>query len=293
MKKITILFLIIIFVTLSVHRADAASISLAPMPATIAQQQQFYVDVTIDPQGISFNGIQGAVSFSSDTLSFVRAETGSSSITYFIDQPTVKGNTVTFSGIIPGGFDGLINPFDPVHKKPGEVMRLVFVGKAAGTATIGTSHMQIAGNDGQGTLQPVPDQQFHFVVSNTVAPSVYSTPDTVMPVLSASIVSDKDLYDGKYTLVFTAVDKQSGIDHVEIKEGTDAWQTIQSPYVLRDQSRQGILLIRAVDAAGNATLVTINAAPQSSRLVLPILLILFLLSIVLYVIKKKYTQRVL
>ncbi len=289
MKKF-LLFTLLLSFFLLVKNAEASTVTISHAPTTVAQQQQFYIDVALDTAGTSINGIQGAVTFSSDTLSFVRAETGTSNVTLWIDQPTVHGNTISFSGIIPGGFDGLVDPFDQTHKQPGEIARLVFVGKMPGNATIATSNVIVSDNDGNGTLEHVADNTTSVVVSNDIAPSIYSTPDIVPPTITASIVQDADLFDGKYALLFTAIDKESGIDHVELKEGNDQWKTIQSPYMLRDQSRDSILSLRAYDVAGN--IATITIAPKSSAPSPTAIIILIIAALaILYVMYKKIIRR--
>jgi hypothetical protein len=288
MKYFTLLFFILCVSLVAPHTAKAAAMVFGNVPTGVAQQQQFYVDVQIDPQGVSLNGIQAQVTFSSDTLSFVRAETGTSLINYFIDPPTVSGNMVTFSGTIVGGFNGLIDPFNPDKKSPGEMIRLVFAPIAPGIATITTSNVTAADNDGQGTLEKVTDATATIPISTVIAPSIYKTADTTPPEISASVVEDSNLYAGKYVLIFTAIDKESGIDHVELQEGNGPWTTIESPYVLHDQSRNSILSLRAYDVAGNVT--TIQIVPpglsHSTQVFLLILLILLVGSI-LYVIYEK------
>lgn len=286
--KLFFRIIVIVSIIALPHIVHAATISLTNIPTTIGQQQQFYVDVTIDPQGKSINAIQGSIVFSSDNLSFVRAETGTSNITFFITPPTLKGNTITFAGIIPSGFNGLINPFDAQHREPGEIMRLVFMGKAAGEAQIIATGTTVADNNGQGTLEFVPDQRNFLSVSTTVSPSTYTTHDTKPPLITALVAQDTNLDNGKYALIFNAVDKQSGIDHVEVKEGGADWQTVQSPYVLHDQSRKSIILVRAIDVAGNTTLVTINAAPHADDSTFIVCFGLILLALILYFINKKY-----
>jgi len=290
MKKYLFTFLIIALSLVFSKPLYAATVTLEHAPATVDQQQQFYVDVMVDPTGKSFNGVQGAITFSTDTLSFVRAETGTSNVTLFIDQPNLNGNTISFSGIIPGGFDGQINPFDPANKGPAEIVRLVFEGKAAGSATIDSSQFSVTDNDGHGTLETIPDTALPITVTSTVAPSLYVTPDTTAPILSASVVSDADLYDGKYTLIFTATDKQSGVDHVELQEGDGPWITIQSPYLLQDQSRHSILSLRAYDVAGNVSTITIAPIPSASSTIIIVILVLIAL-LILYVIYKKIRHK--
>jgi hypothetical protein len=280
--------IIIIGITLIPSMTQAAVITIGHAPLTVAQQQQFYVDVIVDTQGKTINAIQGSIVFSNNNLSFVRAETGSSNITFFITPPTVQGDVITYAGIIPGGFNGLINPFDPQHRGPGEIMRLVFVGKAAGEGQIISTATTVADNNGQGTLETVPDQQTFLAISTAIAQATYTTHDTKPPLITASVIQEPDLNNGKYTLIFNAVDKQSGIDHVEVKEGDDIWRVADSPYLLRDQSRKSILSVRAIDVVGNATLVTINPAPQANNPTLPLCIGLLALGIILYVVKKKY-----
>ncbi len=286
MKYFLPLFCILGIIAFVPRHVLAARMTLENAPTTVAQQQQFYVDVAIDPQGVPINGIQGSVSFSKDTLSFVRAETGTSVINYFIDPPTVHGNTVTFSGIVVGGFNGLIDPFDQTHTSPGSIVRLVFAGIAPGHAVISTSNVIATDNDGKGTIENVSDGSVSLVVSDLVTPSQYTTPDTVPPTLSASVVTDPNLYNGKYTLIFTATDKESGVDHVQLQEGNAPWVTIQSPYLLHDQSRKSILSLRAYDVAGNVTTVTI--ATQTTSVPVSFMLIMAILAIIItYVIYEK------
>lgn len=285
MKKFLPL-LFIISIMLFSHRAHAATMLLQHVPTTAAGQEQFYVDVAVDPQGGDFNGVQGTVSFSGDTLHLVRIETGSSILSYFVDQPSLQGTSIHFSGIIVGGFQGLINPFDQSHTLPGEIMRLVFEGKSPGNALITTSNASITANDGDGTLQNLTDSTASLTVTNDIAPSMYTTADMIPPTISASVVSDKNLFDGKYVLIYTAVDKQSGIDHVQLKEGKSDWKNIESPYELQDQSRRGILSVRAYDVAGNVTTITLPSTASTTS-VGAIIFLCILALIIFYVIHKK------
>lgn len=300
-KYLTTFFIIVCIILFHFSVLSAQSISttgpdmlLEHVPTVVALQQQFYVDVVLDPNNSVYNGIEGTVSFSDNTLSFVRAETATSIVNYFIEQPTAVTNTIHFSGIMLGGFKGLINPFDPTHLLPGPVIRLVFVGKAPGTATIATSYIHVTDNDGQGTLENVKDATASLNVSSTVAPSMYTAPSTVPPTITASIVRDPNLFNNKYALVFDATDKQSGIDHVSLQEGSGPWITISSPYLLQDQSRQSILTLRAYDNAGNVTTITIAPIKTTTspvRIIVGIILLIIVLITLLYVIYKKVIHK--
>jgi|GEM_PF-507016 len=74
------------------------------------------------------------------------------------------------------------------------------------------------------------------------------------------IGQDPAVFEGKYFLSFSTTDEKSGIDYYEIFEqrqsliGTTTeqdWKIAETPYLLQDQTLQSIILIKAVDKAGN------------------------------------------
>lgn len=280
----------VVFMPLSV---SAASVTLAPQVVRLDQEQQFYVDILLDPEGAAFNGVEGSVQFSSDTLAFVRSEDGNSIVGPWIDRPKIDGDKITFSGIMPNGFDGVIDPFDSKIRKPGTLLRLVFEARAPGVAHIATSGVNITANDGNGTLRSVPDMQLSIPISGETNSSVYALQDTHRPTLAASIVMDKKLYDGRATLIFTASDKESGIDRVEVQEGNRASVVATSPYLLEDQSRTSVITVRAYDISGNVTTVTINPVYTAETIgyILLSFIALIVLVIFTYVLRRKKSNR--
>jgi hypothetical protein len=183
----------------------------------------------------------------------------------------------------------LIDPFNPETKHPGEIMRLVFVGKISGNALIKTEDVHVTANDGRGTLETISNIEKSVAVSDVVAPSVYTITDTISPTLSAQVITDPNLFDGKFTLVFQSSDKQSGVGYVQVKESDDGeWTTVESPYMLHNQSKRGILSVRAYDVAGNVTTLTV-ALPFKNTFVIILLVGILVLgaSIIVYVTYKK------
>ncbi|HHE65575.1 MAG TPA: hypothetical protein ENL09_06080 [Bacteroidetes bacterium] len=101
-----------------------------------------------------------------------------------------------------------------------------------------------------------------------------------------SVHIDPNIYDGKYFIVFSTVDKQTGLDHYEILEITpeelekikkedggianffnklfgkweekSSWKEGESPYLLADQSLGSVIKVKAIDKAGNERLVEYN-----------------------------------
>jgi hypothetical protein len=72
------------------------------------------------------------------------------------------------------------------------------------------------------------------------------------------VSQDPNIFGGKYFIVFSTTDKQTGIDHYEVAEQrrtlrqtTLNWKRAESPYLLEDQSLKSIIKVKAVDKAGN------------------------------------------
>jgi hypothetical protein len=77
------------------------------------------------------------------------------------------------------------------------------------------------------------------------------------------------MFEGNNFLSFATIDKMSGIDHYEVmeakmhsilykliqKEKTQEWKSVESPYLLEDQSLSSKILVKAVDKAGNIRVV--------------------------------------
>ena len=110
-KKIIILFITIIFF-FSNQRVDASSLLLKPSSNIVGIGEQFYVDISIDTEGKIINGIEGSISFSSSNLKFIRAEEGKSLISFWVEKPKLTDSQISFAGIIPNGFSGIIDPFN-------------------------------------------------------------------------------------------------------------------------------------------------------------------------------------
>lgn len=74
------------------------------------------------------------------------------------------------------------------------------------------------------------------------------------------VSKDPKIFEGKYFIIFQTVDKQTGLDYYEVKEGKKEWQLAQSPYLLENQELSYIIKVRAVDKAGNER--TVEYAPS-------------------------------
>ena len=224
-----------------------------PVPASAGKA--FPVDVMLDPAGATINTLGVTVNLPQG-VSYSSSSDAGSILAYWVERPTVSadGRSVTFSGIIPGGFSGVIDPFDAKDRKPGQVAELLLAAPAAGTYALATSDLQAYLDDGQGTATPLSAAAFSVTVGSAQPGAVLSTIDTQPPLaFLPHIVQDPLLYEGKYALVFSTEDTGSGIDHYEVQEGSGPWLPAQSPYLLHDQTLSGPVRVRAVDRSGNVT----------------------------------------
>ena len=161
-------------------------------------------------------------------------------------------------------------------RKSGKLVRLVFESIAPGTARI-VSSGSVAAGDGDGTITPITSSESTLTVSSVASNKTYTVTDTIAPVLQAQRVHESDLYNGDAVLVFSATDAQSGVWYVEVREQNGEWKRISSPYRLEDQSDSATLEVRAVDYAGNKTIVTIGT--PINRVSVAIVIVVLLLGI--------------
>jgi len=88
----------------------------------------------------------------------------------------------------------------------------------------------------------------------------HQLPETFTPLVG----QNADIFGGKYFVVFSTVDKDSGIDHCEVAESKsknpreDSWVRAESPYLLTDQTLTSYIIVKAVDKAGNYRTETIR-----------------------------------
>ncbi len=276
--------------------AQKPSLYFKPPIDLIGVGDEFKVDLNLDTEGVTVNTIAGDILFSDSSLSLLRVETANSIVTSWIDTPVISGNSVTFSGIMPGGYESVIDPSTNAHL-PAQIMTLVFAAKSEGSATLSFSDSHIYLNDSLGTETNLSSLPFTLTIlprgsGNKVAFNDTTPPEHFTPIVSTS----PDIYDGAYTLFFSTVDKGSGIDHYEVREGENDWVRADSPYKLTDQSLRSDIRVKATDLAGNYVIeiVSGNQIPFEPTFVLIPLGLFLLVLVVLYLIyhnkMKKYKK---
>ncbi len=231
----------------------AAQINLISDIETINVGQKFWLDIMIDPAGEDINALEGVVNYPHDKLSLVNVNDGNSIINLWIKKPDIKNNQAVFSGIIPGGFSGVLSPFYS-GAAAGKVISLQFLVTKGGEIKVDLDNLQVLLNNGLGTAINTDVQAFEIVPTENII--TFSSREEVTDfeapeAFSFQIVKDKSIFENKYILIFNTQDKGSGIDHYEVQEGQRGFVIAQSPYLLKNQHLDEQIVVKAIDRAGN------------------------------------------
>lgn len=257
--KITILFLGLAGCLLLGQAVLASAFSWTPANITIGQDQEFTVTLFLDAQNKTINALEGELAWS-ESLELLTINSGDSIVPLWITEET-KNNQHRFSGVIPGGFSGLLTPYS-AQPQPGKVLALRFKAVAPGSGEVAIKGAKVLLHDGAGTEDLVSAQNFNFTVTTepqqldaelTANLIDKNSPEEFMP----EIIWNEDLYDGQWALIFSAQDKGSGIDHYEVKEGRKDFVLATSPYLIKDQSLKGKIIVKAVDKSGQERIVEV------------------------------------
>ena len=282
-KNFLLLGLVLIF-PLSL---SAAEIRIVSPQEEIKTNEEFVVHVLLDSDE-SVNAVEGRIVYPTDKLEVKEIRDGNSVINFWIEKPqtdrTTRG-TIVFSGITPGGFSGSNNT----------LFSLVFEATQTGNAEIEIQGSQVLLNDGEGSKAPLTIQNATLsVLEGDGTLHEENLTDTEPPEDFRPIISkDPSLYEGKYFLIFKTQDKGIGIDHYEVREGFwNKYATEDSPYLLKEQTLQKKVYVKAVDKAGNERVSVLppqNPLPWYRRIeILGILVVLVI--VVIGALKKTWSK---
>ena len=259
------LFILIISFILIPIVAEGAILYLEPAEGTYYQGDVFIVEARLNTEGEYINTVKGDLRFSQDILEVKDLSQGNSVLTLWVKEPSFsnQAGTISFIGGVPAGYQGW----------DGLLGRIIF--RARGTdaelerrtdAKVEfLDSCQVLLNDGFGT----PAELRREGATLTVLAEKREIPqdewqeelekDTTPPEpFEIEIHQTPEIFEGKYFIIFSTTDKQTGVDYFEVKEGEKDWQREESPYLLEDQNLQSIIKVKAVDKAGNERTVLIG-----------------------------------
>jgi len=295
----------IFFVLFSGVSAQGAVLYFEPSTAQVKLGQEIEIKVKIDPEKECINTVKADIEYDKNLLIAKDFLTGNSIITLWLKRPEIKAKEgkISFSGGIPGGFCGRI-PGDPgesnilgkiIFKIP-EV--LVTERNIAKIKFLESSKVFL--NDGLGTEADLKLKEGEYEILKEKSPEKILekdlNEDKIPPEpFGILILKDPQIFEGKYFITFNTQDKQTGIDHYEVKEGKRNWKVAESPYLLEDQNLTSIIKVKAVDKAGNERIVEFSPyIPQKFPFLLYFIVLILILvvgiGIIWYFIKRHPTK---
>jgi hypothetical protein len=271
MKNILI---VLTFLILPVS-ACAAELTIVPPLGPVHAGDTFTVDVVLNPADTEVNALEGVIAVSSG-LEIRSVRTNASVVPLWAEGPSLSGNTVSFAGVIPGGYLGSLGS-GWVGYRPDVALTLLITARASGAAAVSFKSARVLANDGNGTELPLKALGLDLSVlpSNGRRSAPTIVVDTEKPEPFSVLITDGAAFGAKNpVMVFSAVDKDSGIERYEIahfrnllkEEDTDglSWSEAESPYVLKDSEVGTYHYVRAIDEYGN-TRVAVAAPVESAR----------------------------
>ncbi len=271
----TILFGILfgLAVLVAPNQAIAGRATFNPSENLNSQAKAFSTTLVLDTQGDNINAIEGTLVVDSKLAENVQVSDSGSIITYWVVSPTVDStkNVITFSGAIPGGYTG----------SNGILFTIIFQPYTGGTIdqALRVAELKAYRNDGLASNVNISSGKFSLgdiagQTTSVISEQLYidgTRQDNIPPeVFSPQIARSEDVFDGRWFINFSTVDKQSGIDHYEVQEtrsgSLDAgqWKIASSPYELTDQELHSFVYVIAVDRQGNERIIKVfPRSPQN------------------------------
>jgi len=217
------------------------------------------IDLKFDAQGENYNAIGGELVWPSD-LEMVSILTHESLVSLWVEAPNYDGSKLKFAGTMPGGYKGSFTPFAQ-GPQPGVVFSVLARPKRVGDFDISFGQAELYANDGTGKLIDVALPIFKLTSFGDTAAAPGLPPvvaqDRLAPTdLRISIEQDEAVAQGKWFLIVSARDNESGIKGFYFQESASAspgdnWIPIGSPFVLPNQKRDKTIFVKVVDLNGN------------------------------------------
>lgn len=164
---------IIGFVAFTAHIASAATLGWIPAVGGAGIGDKITTNLKIDSGGVGINAAQATIRFPKDMLEVVSINKEGSAFNFWLEEPTFSNTdgTISFVGGTPYGISGASI----------EVLKVTFVTKSAGIASLSFTDAAVTASDGSGAnvLSKTTDAAFTIATTKEVATPL---PATVLPV---------------------------------------------------------------------------------------------------------------
>lgn len=259
----------------------AATLSVDPDHGSYAPGDTFVLTIRLDTHAEEcINAARVELHYPTGAMKAGAVSKGESFFTLWTQEPLIdhERGIISFEGGIPAGYCGRIQG-DPgktnvlakvVFSIPGNMIGGNIPSESDVLPVTFALSTQVLRNDGLGTPAVLETHGGRYTrlaessgLKNEWLEMVHA--DTLPPEpFSLSIMRDDQVFGGKHFIIFSTIDKQSGIDHFEIMEDDPErpgfiqnkskqalFVSATSPYLLTDQTLRSRITVRAFDHAGN------------------------------------------
>ena len=270
--------LIILAFVIALPAQAAEQLFLTTTPVSGGSRVEVYLAGTDE----SVNALEGRLRLPGGAAGS-HLRTGESVVLHWIESPSVTDGEIRFAGIIPGGFTGTATT--GAGLSGAGLLFSVMVSGVDGQVVLEDAAVFL--NDGEGTKVPVVTQSVSVLAGESTFPE--STDRTPPEWLTVERVHDPAIAEGRAVLIMASIDKDSGLDRFEVREGDDPWTRADSPYVLLDQEGIQIISVRAYDRAGNYREVMLvgERVEQSLPIIVFVFLALAVVALIVYVLRRR------
>lgn len=259
-----------------VRGVSAASLDLNTTKNVFKENESFVLTLSLNGEGESINALEGDLKYDENFIKAESVNIGGSFVSFWVEQPDLKTpGTMHFSGITPGGVSGA----------GAEVFKIVFKTLKTGDTNLFLNNVSLLLNDGNGTKTNAELKGLSIKINQ--GESTETTDDTISldktppEKFTITRTKDKSIFDNKYFIAFSTIDKGTGVDHYKVCELFKCVNA-KSPFLLWNQTPFYFIVVSAYDVNGNSV---------SSTLISPYLI--WLVVIILFVITISFFRRYL
>ena len=259
MKLFSLIITLIFFQAASVFAEETALLSFSSQ-SSVTEGRVFPVDVFLDTKGATINSVDISIALSKNDVTLSGYQESGGVVKLWIQRPTQDGDTVRFSGSIPGGVSGIKGPGGENTNIP--LVRLLFKATSPGVLIVSTPQSSVLLHDGKGTalshirssktiqIQKETTKEKEEALGVTFENSEYiddTPPEDISVHFYQSLLFDRT----PSILQFSTVDLGSGIGRYDVRAGGILWEDAESPFIVPKKLFPYTITITAYDIVGN------------------------------------------
>lgn len=246
MKKTLLLIPLLYAVTTNAYAITA----YIDATASLAKEKPGYISLRVDTEGKKINAIEGTVQLATPEKNIFEISTAGSAFSLWPNKPSLVNNAISFVGGTTDGISGDDILVFTIGLEPVSLSSLIQI-----------KNLTAYTADGEATAITILPKSYRLSeLSTSTTAGNYSISKDVTPPEAFTLErgSDPSLFNGLYFISFNTTDTGSGINHYEVKEGSNPPVRSGTPYVLQDQTLKSKVIVAAIDNAGNVRTATLT-----------------------------------